>query len=58
MDLSEVTRNGLHIGDSFLTERAKLSPNSSFMVETGEGMFEFSRATGYFRTAQRTAPDQ
>jgi hypothetical protein len=42
MDLSEGHAHGLHIGDSFLTERAQIVAELSFMVETGEGMFEFS----------------
>jgi hypothetical protein len=42
MDLSEGHAHGLHVGDSFLTERAQIVAELSFMVETGEGMFEFS----------------
>jgi len=42
MDLSEGHAHGLHIGDSFLTEPPQIVAELSFMVETGEGMFEFS----------------
>jgi hypothetical protein len=42
MDLSEGHAHGLHIGDSFLTEPTQIVAELSFMVETGEGMFEFS----------------
>jgi hypothetical protein len=42
MDLSESQAHGLHIGDYFLTERSQIVAELSFMVETGEGMFEFS----------------
>jgi hypothetical protein len=42
MDLSESHAHGLHIGDYFLTERSQIVAELSFMVETGEGMFEFS----------------
>jgi hypothetical protein len=42
MDLSEGHAHGLHIGDSFFTERSQIVAELSFMVETGEGMFAFS----------------
>ena len=42
MDLSESQAHGLHIGDYFLTERSQIVAELSFIVETGEGMFEFS----------------
>ena len=42
MDLSEGEAHGLHIGDSFVTESSQIVAELSFMVETGEGMFEFS----------------
>jgi hypothetical protein len=42
MDLSEGQAHGLHIGDYFLTETAQIIAELSFLVETGEGMFEFS----------------
>lgn len=42
MDVSEGQAHGLHIGDSFLTEPPQIVAELSFMVETGEGMFEFS----------------
>ena len=42
MDLSESQAHGLHIGDYFVTERSQIVAELSFMVETGEGMFEFS----------------
>src|ERR1019366_5535897 len=34
--------HGLHIGDYFLTEPSEIIEELSFMVETGDGMFEFS----------------
>jgi hypothetical protein len=42
MDLSEGHAHGLHIGDYFLTEPTQIVAELSFMVESGEGMFEFS----------------
>jgi hypothetical protein len=42
MDLSEGQAHGLHIGDHFLTETRQIVAELSFMVETGDGMFEFS----------------
>jgi hypothetical protein len=42
IDLSNSQAHGLHIGDYFLTERSQIVAELSFMVETGEGMFEFS----------------
>ena len=42
MDLSEGHAHGLHIGDYFLTEPSQIVAELSFMVEMGEGMFEFS----------------
>ena len=42
IDLSESQAHGLHIGDYFVTERTQIVAELSFMVETGEGMFEFS----------------
>jgi hypothetical protein len=42
MDLSEGHAHGLHIGESFLTEPAQIVAELSFMVETEDGMFEFS----------------
>ena len=42
MDVSEGHAHGLYIGDTFVTERAQIIAELSFMVETGDGMFEFS----------------
>ncbi|HEV3272358.1 MAG TPA: hypothetical protein VGZ93_09280 [Candidatus Methylacidiphilales bacterium] len=42
IDLSEGHAHGLHIDDHFLTETAQIVAELSFMVETGDGMFEFS----------------
>jgi len=42
MDLSEGEAHGLHIGDYFLTEPSEIVAELSFMVEAGDGMFEFS----------------
>jgi hypothetical protein len=42
MDLSEGEAHGLHISDSFVTETPQIVAELSFVVETGEGMFEFS----------------
>src|SRR5271156_5112961 len=42
MDLSEGQAHGLHIGDYYLTESAQIVAELSFMVETGDGMFEFT----------------
>ena len=41
MDLSEGHAHGLHIGESFLTETSQIVAELSFLIETGEGMFEF-----------------
>jgi hypothetical protein len=42
MDLSEGQAHGLHIGDTFVTETSQIVAELSFMVETGEGRFEFT----------------
>ena len=42
IDLSEGHAHGLHIGDYFLTEPNQIVAELSFMVESGEGLFEFS----------------
>ena len=42
MELSEGQAHGLRIGDYFLTQPAQIVAELSFMVESGEGMFEFS----------------
>jgi len=42
MDLSEGHAHGLHIGDIFVTEPTQIISELSFMVESGDGMFEFS----------------
>ena len=42
IDLSEGHAHGLHIGDYFLTEPKQIVAELSFMVESGEGLFEFS----------------
>jgi len=42
IDLSEGHAHGLHIGDTFLTESSHIVAELSFLVETGNGMFEFS----------------
>jgi hypothetical protein len=42
LDLSEGDAHGLHISDYFLTEPSQIVRELSFMVETGDGMFEFS----------------
>lgn len=42
IDLSEGQAHGLHIGDAFVTETRQIVAELSFMVETGEGMFEFT----------------
>ena len=41
MDLSEGNAHGLHIGETFLTDSRQIVAELSFLVETGEGMFEF-----------------
>jgi len=41
MDLVEGHANGLHIGESFLTEKAQIVAELSFLIETGQGLFEF-----------------
>ena len=41
MDLSEGHAHGLHIVDNFLTESSQIVAELSFLIETGEGMFEF-----------------
>ncbi|MCE0522520.1 MAG: DUF4388 domain-containing protein [Methylacidiphilales bacterium] len=42
MDVSEGHAHGLHIESYFLTEPAQIVAELSFMVESGEGMFEFA----------------
>ena len=42
LDLSEGEAHGLHISEYFLTEPSQIVTELSFMVETGDGMFEFS----------------
>jgi hypothetical protein len=42
MDLSEGHAHGLHIGDYFLTEPTQIVAELSFMVESGDGKFEFA----------------
>ncbi len=42
MDLSEGHAHGLHIGESCVTEPSHIVAELSFMVETGDGKFEFS----------------
>jgi len=42
IDLSEGQAHGLHIGETFLTDTPQIVAELSFMVETGEGMFEFT----------------
>jgi hypothetical protein len=42
LDLSEGEAHGLRIGDYFLTEPSQIVSELSFMVEAGNGMFEFS----------------
>jgi hypothetical protein len=42
LDVSEGQAHGLHLQGNFLTDRAEIIAQLSFMVESGEGMFEFS----------------
>ncbi len=42
IDVSQGQAHGLHIEGNFLTDRAEIIAQLSFMVESGEGMFEFS----------------
>ena len=42
LDLSDARAHGLHIGDNFLTSPAQVVAELSFVVETGEGAFEFA----------------
>jgi hypothetical protein len=42
MDVSDGHAHGLHIDDHFLTEPSQIVAELSFLVESGEGMFEFS----------------
>ncbi len=42
LDLSDGEARGLRIGDYFLTEPSEIVSELSFMVEAGDGMFEFS----------------
>ena len=42
MDLSEGHAHGLHIENHFLTDPTQIVAELSFMVESGEGMFEFT----------------
>ena len=42
IDLSEGNAHGLHINDAFLTETHQIVAELSFMVETGDGKFEFA----------------
>jgi len=42
LDLAEGQAHGLHVGDTSLTEPSEIVAELSFLVETGDGMFEFS----------------
>ncbi len=42
MDLSEGMAHGLHIGEAFVTEIGQIVAELSFLVETGDGKFEFT----------------
>jgi hypothetical protein len=42
MDVSEGHAHGLHVESHFLTETAQIVAELSYLVETGEGLFEFS----------------
>jgi hypothetical protein len=42
MDVSEGRAHGLHIGEAFVTETPQIVAELSFLVETGDGMFEFA----------------
>lgn len=42
MDLCEGRAHGLHIGESFIAETPQMVAELSYLVETGEGSFEFS----------------
>jgi hypothetical protein len=42
LDVSEGQAHGLHLQGNFLIDRAEIIAQLSFMVESGEGMFEFS----------------
>jgi hypothetical protein len=42
MDLCEGNAHGLHIDKNFITETRQIVAELSFLVETGEGMFEFA----------------
>jgi len=40
--MSEARAHGLHVGDNFLTSPAQVIAELSFVMETGEGAFEFA----------------
>ena len=42
IDLAEGQAHALHVADSYLTERAQIVAELSFIVETGDGKFEFA----------------
>jgi len=42
IDLSEGHAHGLHIEEQFVTSTSQIVAELSYMVETGEGMFEFA----------------
>src|ERR1700722_11744538 len=42
LDLSECHAHGLRIGETLLTAPAQIIAELSFVVETGDGMFEFA----------------
>jgi hypothetical protein len=42
IDLSAAHAHGLHIEDNFLTDTRQIVAELSFLIETGEGMFEFT----------------
>jgi len=42
IDLSEGQAHGLHIGENFLTDPSQIVAELSFLVETGDGLFEFA----------------
>ena len=54
IDLSEGHAHGVHVASHFLTEPAQIVAELSFLVETGEGLFEFSAQP--IVTVQRDEP--
>jgi hypothetical protein len=54
IDLSEGQAHGLHIDEELVTDKSQIVAELSFMVETGDGMFEFTAEP--IESVRRTEP--